>query len=36
MTSKGVKLRVHLPTLEEYVTLTPRIVTPVSESLINS
>lgn len=32
-TSKGVKLRVHLPTLEEYVTLTPRIVTPVSEVL---
>jgi tRNA A58 N-methylase Trm61 len=29
-TDKGVELRAMLPTLEEYVLLTPRIVTPVS------
>ena len=28
-TSRGGKIQVNLPTLEEYVTLTPRIVTPV-------
>ncbi|KAA6415328.1 MAG: hypothetical protein FRX48_00043 [Lasallia pustulata] len=28
-TSRGREIRVNLPTLEEYVTLTPRIVTPI-------
>jgi tRNA A58 N-methylase Trm61 len=27
---KGIELRVHVPTLEEYVVMTPRLVTPVS------
>lgn len=27
--SRGADLRVYLPTLAEYVTMTPRIVTPV-------
>ena len=29
LTSARQELRIHLPTLEEYVTLTPRLVTPV-------
>lgn len=29
ISSKGKPLRVHAPTLEEYIVLTPRLVTPV-------
>ena len=32
VTSTGRKLRIGKPTLDEYVTLTPRLVTPVSRS----
>lgn len=33
VTSSGHRLRVYQPTLEEYVTLSPRLVTPVSSLL---
>lgn len=29
-TTRGIEMRIHIPTLAEYVTMTPRIVTPVS------
>jgi hypothetical protein len=32
----GLNLRVSLPTLEEYVALTPRLVTPVRISLLRT
>lgn len=30
-TSKAWELRTHIPSLEDYVTMTPRLVTPVSK-----
>lgn len=33
ITSKRWELRAHLPTLDEYVCMTPRLVTPVSSTI---